>query len=299
MYVVTGTTGNTGSEVTSQLLAAGKQVRGIGRSAERLQHLAHKGCEPFVADLLDRDVLAKAFHGAEAAYLMIPPDYSAPDVRAHQQSVIDAMAGALENSSIKHAVVLSSIGADKPQGTGPVVGLHLLEERLKQISGLNTLFLRAAYFMENTFVQADMIHKLGKAVGALDPELRLPMIATRDIGAAAAQALLDLNFKGHQTRELQGSADLTMKEVASIIGKAIGKPELKYVQAPEEQIRSAMLQMGMSEDLVAQLLEMSASLNSGYMKALEPRSAANTTPTSFVAFVREEFAPLYKGKAAA
>jgi uncharacterized protein YbjT (DUF2867 family) len=299
MYVVTGATGNTGSVVANQLLAAGKKVRGIGRSAERLQRLAHKGGEPFVADLTDREALTRAFRGCEGVYVMIPPDPSAPDISALQHAVSESIAAALEQAGVQYAVALSSIGADKAEKTGPVVGLHRQEERLNRISGLNVLHLRAGYFMENTLMQAGLIHKTGTAVGPLSPQLRIPMIATRDIGSAAAEALLSLDFKSHQTRELMGPNDITMTEVASIIGKAIGKPDLKYAQAPNDQLHSAMLQMGMSEDFVSQILEMSAALNSGYMKALEPRSSHNTMPTSFVTFVHEEFVPQYKGKAAA
>jgi uncharacterized protein YbjT (DUF2867 family) len=299
MFVVTGASGHTGRVVADHLLDEGKKVRGIGRSAERLQRLAQKGGEPFVADLTDSQALTKAFQGADAVYVMIPPDFSAPDLRARQQATTEAMAEALERSGVKYAVALSSFGADKSQGTGPVVGLHLLEERLNRIAGLNVLHLRAAYFMENTLAQVGVIHKTGMAIGALLPNLRFPMIATRDIGDAVAQAMLKLEFTGHQTHELLGPNDITMTEVAAIIGKAIGNSSLKYVQAPDDQFRAALLQMGMSEDLAAQMLEMTGAMNSGHMKALEPRSAQNSTPTSFVTFVHQEFVPQYKGKAAA
>jgi uncharacterized protein YbjT (DUF2867 family) len=230
---------------------------------------------------------------------MIPPDPSAPNLRAQQHVVTTAIAAALERSGVKQVVALSSIGADKADKTGPVVGLHRMEERLNRIAGLNVLYLRAAYFMENTLVQAGLIHKIGMVSGSLLPHLRFPMIATSDIGDAAAQALLRLDFKSHEIRELLGPNDITMSEVAAILGKAIGKPDLKYAQVPDDKIRSSMTQMGMSEDFAAQILELSEALNSGHMKALEPRSARNTTPTSFVSFVHQEFFPLYRGKAAA
>jgi uncharacterized protein YbjT (DUF2867 family) len=299
MFVVTGASGHTGSVVAGNLLAVGKKVRAIGRSAERLQRLAHKGAEPFVASLTDSEALTRAFRGVRAVYVMIPPNYSAEDVGADQHAVTEAIASALERAGVTHAVTLSSVGADKAEGTGPVVGLHRLEQRLNRIAELNVLHLRAAYFMENTLAQAGLIHQTGTAMGALQPNLRLPMIATRDIGDAAADALIKLDFNPHETRELLGPSDITMTEMAAILGKAIGKSGLKYVQAPDDQVRNAMLQMGMSEDLAAQLLEMTHALNSGYMKALEPRSSRNSTPTSFAAFATQEFVPQYKGKAAA
>jgi uncharacterized protein YbjT (DUF2867 family) len=174
-----------------------------------------------------------------------------------------------------------------------------MEQRLNRIAGLNLLHLRAGYFMENTLAQADMVRKIGMAVGPLRPDLQIPMIATRDIGAFAADALLKLNFSGQQTRELLGSRDLTMTQAAAIIGAAVGKPKLTYQQAPDDQVRSAMLQMGMSADLVGLILQMAAALNSGHMKHMETRNQSNTTPTSYETFVQEQFLPYYRQTEAA
>jgi uncharacterized protein YbjT (DUF2867 family) len=299
MFVVTGATGHTGKVVAKALLTNGEKVRVIGRNADRLKEFVGAGAEPFTADLRDGASVAKAFVGAKAAFVMIPPNLSSLDVLGFQKRVADAIASGLRSSGVTYAVVLSSIGADKADKTGPVVGLHYLEERLNAIDALNVLHLRAGYFMENTLPQAGIIRTAGMAVGPLRADLKLPMIATRDIGAAAADALLSLNFRQKQTHELLGQRDVTYEEVAKIIGKAIGKPDLRYTQAPDQQVRAAFIQLGMSSNMAALLLEMSGSLNSGYMRALEPRSAQNTTPTSYETFVTEEFLPLYEGKSAA
>lgn len=299
MYVVTGATGNTGKVVAQRLLAQRRKVRAISRSADRLQALVAQGAEPFVADLSDAAALTRAFTGAEAVYVIIPPDLSSENVAAHQAQIADAVTSALRQAEVKYAVALSSVGADKPDKTGPVVGLHKFEEKLKQIAGLNVLHLRPGYFMENTLSQAGTIRAFGKTAGELRADLKVPMIATRDIGAAAADALLKKNFTGKQTRELLGQRDLDYKEVTAIIGKAINKPDLEYVKLPDEQLRPVLLQLGFSESLADSLLEMSASLNSGYMKALEKRSPQNTTPTSYETFVTEEFLPVYKAKSRA
>jgi uncharacterized protein YbjT (DUF2867 family) len=295
MYVVTGASGNSGHIVAEKLLKAGKKVRVIGRNAERLKHLAGLGAEPFVADLGDRAALAKAFAGAEGVYAMIPPDESAQDYRAHQDHITDAIAAALTEAKVKHVVSLSSFGADKAAGTGPVVGLHIFENKLNQIPGLNVLHLRAGYFMENTLPQVGIIKQFGMMAGPLRADLKVPMIATRDIGAAAAEKLLRLDFTGQHTAELLGERDITMTEAAGIAGRAIGKPDLAYMQLPNEQVMGAMIQMGMSKSLVELMLEMAGGLNSGHMVALEPRSARNTTPTSYETFVNEVFVPRFKG----
>jgi uncharacterized protein YbjT (DUF2867 family) len=298
MYVITGATGNTGSVITEKLLAKGEKVRVIGRDAKRLERFTQKGAEAFVADETDRSALTKAFSGAKAVYALIPPNLAAPDVRAYQEQVSDDLAAAITKNGVKHAVALSSFGADKPDRTGPVLGLHTLEEKLNGIAGLNALYLRAGYFMENILSQVGVIQSFGVIAGPVRADLALPLIATRDIGNAAAEALLKLDFNGKHTRELQGPRDVTYNDVAKIVGAAIGKPDLKYMQMPAAQLKPALTQMGMSSNMVDLLLEMAESLNSGHMKMLQPRSPANSTPTTFETFVAEVFVPAYRGKAA-
>jgi uncharacterized protein YbjT (DUF2867 family) len=243
-----------------------------------------------VADLADQAALRRAFSGAKAVYAMIPPDMSQPDISAYQSRVGEAIAGALEQTAVQYAVSLSSIGADKPDRTGPVVGLHRFEQRLNRIPGLNVVHLRAGYFMENTLAQIGPVQALGIAAGPLDPDLKVPMIFTGDIGMAAAGFMLGL-FTGQQTRELQGQRDLSMTEAAEIIGRALEFDKLVYRRMSAEQIRPSFLEMGMSPNMADSLLEMTDALNSGYMRALEPRSARNTTPTSYETFVAKEFVP--------
>jgi uncharacterized protein YbjT (DUF2867 family) len=299
MYVVLGASGHTGQVVAKTLLARGQKVRVVGRNAEHFRSFTAQGAELSIADASDAAALTKAFEGAHSAYVLIPSNPASTDVLAFQDRIGDAIVDAVGKADMQRVVALSSIGADKNSGTGPVVGLHNFEQKLNSLAATNVLFLRAGYFMENILPQAGVIRAMGSVAGPLRPDLKLPMIATRDIGAAAAEALLRREFRGKQTRELQGQRDLEYLEVAAIIGKAIGKPSLGYVQAPEQQLRTSMAQMGMSANFVDLLLEMARALNSGYMRALEPRMQANTTPTSFETFVGEEFVPAYQRQMAA
>jgi uncharacterized protein YbjT (DUF2867 family) len=125
------------------------------------------------------------------------------------------------------------------------------------------------------------------------------MIATRDIGTAAADVLLHPTIHGKQTRELLGQRDLAYNEVTSIIGKTIGKSDLKYAQVSDDQFRGALVQMGMSEAVAKLLVEMTQALNAGKMHPLEPRTPQNTTPTAYETFAAEVFAPAYEHQAAA
>jgi uncharacterized protein YbjT (DUF2867 family) len=298
MYVITGATGNTGSVVAERLLAEGQKVRVVGRDPKRLERFTRRGAQLFVADATDPGALTNAFAGAKAVYAMIPPNIASPDVRAYEEAVSDALRSAIEKNSIEYAVVLSSVGADKSHGTGPVAGLHTLEKKLEGIPGLNALFLRPGYFMENLLPQVGVIKSMGIMAGPVKGDLLLPMIATRDIGAFAAETLLKLDFVRKSTHELQGPRDVTYAEVAKIVGAAVGKGDLVYNLVPAAQLKPALTQMGMSSNMADMLLEMAEALNSGHMKMLEPRSAANTTPTTLETFVDEIFLPAYRGQAA-
>jgi uncharacterized protein YbjT (DUF2867 family) len=299
MYVITGATGNTGTVIAEKLLAQGMKVRVVGRDLKRLERFTQNGADPFVADATDPEALTKAFAGAKAVYAMIPPNMAAPDFRRYQDSVSEALSAAIEKNGIKHVVLLSSIGAEQSHGTGPVAGLHHLEKKLERIAGSNALFLRAGYFMENLLPQAGVIKQMGSMAGPVKGDLPLPMIASRDIGAFAADALLKLDFTGIGTHELQGARDIAYVEAARIIGAAIGKPDLAYHFVPPAQLKPVFQQMGMSDSMADLFFEMTDALDSGHMKALQPRSAPTTTPTTLESFVAEKFLPVYRGEAPA
>jgi len=207
----------------------------------------------------------------------------------------DAIATAAKNAGLPYAVNLSSIGAQAPAGTGPILGAHISEIKLNGVERLNVLHLRPAYFMENHLSAIQMIQMMGIFAGALRPDLKFPQIATRDIGAHAAERLIKLDFSGKQTQELLGERDLSMAETTAILSRGINKPELRYVQFTYEQVEGALVQMGIPAKTAAYFMEMFQGINDGIVTSLEPRSAANTTPTSMETFVKEVFAPAYQG----
>ena len=94
-------------------------------------------------------------------------------------------------------------------------------------------------------------------------------------------------FSGFSIRELQGPRHDTFDEATTIIGKRIGKPDLKYVQFPYADFEKALTGMGASADLARLYAEMAKGFNEGHAKPLEARSAENTTPTRL-----EEFAEI-------
>src|ERR1700686_1040138 len=169
MYVILGATGHTGSIVANFMLSKGQKVRVIGRDPGRLRRFVDKGAEAFTADMSEATALTKAFSGARAAYLLLPPAKSPQE----QERDRDAIAKAVKESGLRYAVHLSSYGAQVAEGAGPVSGLHSSEQKLNAIEGLNVLHLRAAYFMENNLAAIGMINGLGLVGNALRPALRI------------------------------------------------------------------------------------------------------------------------------
>jgi len=297
MIVITGATGNTGSVAAEALLAKGHQVRVIGRSADKLKRFTAKGAEAFVGDVLDVPAMARAFAGATAIYAMIPPDLTQADFPGYQARVADSLALAIEQAGVRYVVSLSSVGAQVAAGAGPISGLGWFEQRLNRVAGLNVLHLRPAFFFENFLMQIPAIQNSGIMGGSLRADVSLPMIATRDIGECAAEALGKLDFQGQQTRELLGPRDLTLREAAAILGQAIGRT-LSYVQLPYEELEATLVQMGFSRSGAQALTEMYRGINEGTVRGQEPRSPENTTPTTLESFAATEFAPRFQGRAA-
>ena len=297
MYTVLGATGHIGSVITRKLLEKGEKVRAVGRSTARLQPLVQRGAEAFIGDVNDPAALTRAFTDVRAAFLMIPPGMNSQDYEADQARETDTISSAVRNSGLHYAVNLSSIGAQAAAGTGPILGVRLSETKLNAVEKLNVLHLRPAYFFENHLAAVSMVQMMGLFGGALRADMQIPMIATRDIGAYAAERLLKLDFNGKQTQELLGERDLSMNEVAAIIGKALNLPDLRYAQFPYDEVKQVLLQMGTPPKTAAYFIEMFQGFNEGIVVSTEARNAENTTPTSFETFVKEVFVPAYQGVA--
>jgi len=291
MIVITAATGKIGTLLVQDLLGRGEKVRAVARDPQKLNSL--KGAEAFAADVKDAAAMANAFAGADAVFTLVPPDYGASDVRASQNKVGDVYAAAVKAAGVKHVVNLSSLGAELPGKTGPIAGLHDNEQKLNALPDVNVLHLRPTYFMENLFVNLGLIKGQGINGSPMVPDVPLPMIATRDIAKAAAERLAKRDFKGHSVQELLGPRDVTMKEVTAVLGKAIGKPDLPYVQFAYADAEKAMAGMGLSADTARLFVEMYKAFNDRIIRPQSGRTAQNSTPTTLEEFA-QWFAAAYK-----
>jgi uncharacterized protein YbjT (DUF2867 family) len=287
MIAVMGASGNTGGRISEQLLQRGELIRALGRSSQRLATLEGKGADLRIGDAADAAFLTSAFRDADAVYTLLPPDPQSLDLRKKWDQQGEAIVKAIRDSGVRYVVFLSSVGADLPEGTGPIAGLHAQEERLRKLPDVNVFILRPASFFENFYAILGLIKHQGINGGAVAPDLRLPMIATRDIADVAARALRARNWTGVVVRELLGAGDLTFAEATRIIGAHIGKPELQYLQFPYADFASSLVQMGISSNMAGLYAEMARAFNDGKIQSLEGRRPENTTPTKFENFVTD------------
>ena len=291
MICVFGATGNTGGAVAAHLLKKGKKVRVVGRQRERLAALVQAGAESRVGDIENVDFVREALSGAEAAYVMIPPNMATDDFRAYQARVVDSLTRGLESAGVRHVALLSSLGAHHSEGTGPIVAVHQFEQRLKKIAGLNALFVRAGFFMENVLMGIGSIKAQGVYGGPMPAETAVPIIAAADIGAYAGGRLERLDFTGTSVVHLIGPKAITQNELVATLGQAIGKP-VRYAQVPFEDLEQGLKQAGLKPSVVAVFMEMYRGAGRGLV-APEEGGTVVQTPTPFETFASRVFAPAY------
>lgn len=289
-FAVTTPSGNVGSTVATHLLDAGAEVILLARDPAKLHRFAERGARILQGTQEDPAFVVEATRGVDALFWVTPPSPASPDVRAFQSRVGRAGAHAISKNHIPRVVNLSSIGAHLAEGVGPVSGLHDVEELLNEVVQ-NITHLRPAMFYENYLWQVDAIRNAASVYMPIPGDVRCPMIASRDVGAVAAERLLNTTWSGHSIRSLHGPADLSFDEAAAEISIGLGR-RIRHVQVPEEAVRRALLASGMGESMVELILEMYRAVASGIMQAHEVRTSETTTPTTLLEFARDVLAPL-------
>ncbi len=293
MITVLGGTGKVGSKIVDNLVKQGKKVRLVARSAEKLRPFVGKNADAMAGDILDTEFLVQAFKGSNAVFTLIPPAFKVDNYVSYADKICESTARALEIAGVSHVVNMSSVGADLARGTGPIVGLHSMEERLNRIKGLNVLHIRSAFFMENLLMNMSSIKAKGLNSGPYRGEMSFPMISTKDVAVFAAERLIKKDFSGSSVRYLLGKEELSMNDATRIIGTKINKPELQYRMASYLDAEKQLVQMGISPNVSRLYIEMSRAFNEGIIQH-EKRSSENTTATSFVEFCDEVIVPVYR-----
>lgn len=293
MYIITGASGHTGKRIALNLLKENQPVTAVSRNISHIQDLIDLGATPAIGDLQDVSFMTGLLSNAKAAYLLIPPNFASTDFRKYQFDTADALSSAVEKSGIKNVVILSSVGAHLDKNSGVILGLHYFEQKLKLINSLNTLAIRAGFFMQNFFGNINIIKHMNIHGGfPVNGDIQFGMIHTNDIGDYATKKLLALDFSGFNTQNLIGQRALSFQEVTKVLGNAIGKPELPWVTFSYEEAKNGMLGAGLTESMSDLYIEFSKSINEGALIEDFKADASSTTSTAIEDFAFE-FATAY------
>ncbi|MCU0428398.1 MAG: NAD(P)H-binding protein [Cytophagaceae bacterium] len=264
--VLTGSIGHVTKPLASKLIAAGHQVSIISSDASKVAQIQSLGAQAHIGSIEDGAFLREAFAGANAVYLMIPPKWTVTNWLDYQRSVGQQYVQALEGSSVTHVVILSSVGAHMKKGAGPIDGVALLEDTIAALPGVHVKSLRPSYFYYNLFSMIPLIKNAGIMGATQSPDHTLVLTHTEDIAQAAFEELNTSSFQGFSVRYI-ASDERAWSDIASVLGKAIGKDNLPFVEFTDEQSLQGMLQAGLSPTIAEGYTAMGKALRSGEMQA--------------------------------
>jgi len=286
MIAVMGAAGNVGSKVADLLLRQDQPVR-VLEHRRRLEELGRRGAEVVAGDQIDPGDLGVFLKDAEAALVVLPDVVTDPEFTATRSRMSQAITDALAASGVGHVLALSTVAAGQPGATGPAAGLRELEGRLSGLGDRNVLVLRSPFYMENLLAGLPLIKAKGINASAIDGDLELPMIATRDVAAEVAERLARRDFSGHQVKQLVGPEDVSLRAATRALGERLGLPEVGYVQFPPADVQGALMGFGMSEAGASAMVELQLGLNRHGGFASVRDTADATTATRLADFLEE------------
>lgn len=260
---VTGSLGNISKPLTETLVKAGHNVTLITSKADNADAIKALGATPAIGLVTDVDFLTRAFTGADALYIMTPPNREATEWKNYIGGIGKNYAAAVAASGVKKVVHLSSLGAHLEDGTGPIAGIHRVEEALNALEGVAVKHLRPGYFFTNYYANVDMIKHGGILGSNYSADTQVVLVDTADIADAAAEELQS-DFTGKSVRYVASDV-LSGKEIAATLGAAIGKPELPWVEFSDADALNGMVQAGLSEEIASNYVEMGQAIRTGVL----------------------------------
>jgi len=260
--VVTGSLGNISKPLTKELVQKGHLVTVISSTAERQKDIEAMGAKAAIGTMEDADFLSATFKGADVVYVMevlAPNAFFDPnvDVIAAITNIGNNYKQAIQQSGVKRVVHLSSIGAHMDKGSGLLAFHYNVENILKQLpDDVSIKFMRPVGFYTNMFAFVQTIKTQGEIVSNYGGDDKEPWVSPLDIAAAIAEEI-EKPFDGREIRYI-ASDEVSPNEVAKTLGEAIGKPDLKWLVIPDEQLLNGMIAMGMNPQTAKGFVELNA-----------------------------------------
>lgn len=266
--VLTGSLGNIGKPLAVELLQKGHRVTVITSTPERQADIEVLGALAAIGTMQDSEFLTQTFTGADMVYLMEAWE----GIGSIFDDAVDFVAGfenighnyklAVERSGVKKIVHLSSIGAHTDQGTGSLYLHNRVENILGQLpEDVVIKFMRPVGFYTNIFRYAQTIKAQGAIIQTYGGDRKEPWVSPIDIASAIAEEM-EKPFEKRSVRYL-ASEEISPNEIASVIGTAIGKPDLKWEVISDEEMLRQMLAAGMNRWIAKGFVDMQAAQRSG------------------------------------
>jgi hypothetical protein len=167
--------------------------------------------------------------------------------------------------------------------------LHFVEKALNDLVGVNVKHLRPAFFYGNLLSNIGLIKNMGIMGANYGENTTMVLVHPNDIAEVAAEELLELSFIGKSIRYIS-SQEVKSTEIDKLIGQAIGKPELQWVNFADEDSVAGMIQAGLPEEIAKNYAEMGAAMRSGEMAS----DYYNNRPASLGKTKFEDFVPVFK-----
>ncbi|MDB5257568.1 MAG: hypothetical protein JWM14_2263 [Chitinophagaceae bacterium] len=290
-YVVTGSLGNISKPLTQKLVAAGHDVTVITTKTDKKAAIEALGAKAAIGSVEDVAFLTETFKGADAVYAMVPPTFAAADWKAYIGQIGQNYAKAIQAAGVKKIVHLSSIGAHLAEGCGPVSGIYRSEQALDKLEGVDIKHLRPGNFYTNFYANIGMIKNAGIIGGNYGDGTKIVLVHPTDIATAAAEELLSLSFKGKSIRYVVSDERSTV-EIAKVLGTAIGKPELPWIDFKDEESLGGLLGAGLPEEVAKNYVEMGQSVRNGKMFEDYRKHPVTLSKTKLEDFAKE-FAGAY------
>lgn len=290
---VTGSLGNISRSLTQKLVAQEHEISVISSNANKADDIRKLHATPLIGSLEDYEFVKRSFTGSDAVYLMIPPNFTAPDYKAFTITVGKNYARAIQETGISHVVNLSSSGSPLA-GQPPLINYQNLETFLDELLALNVLHLRPGGFYSNFYGSIGLIKYQGIIGNNFGDDINTVLSHPEDIADAAAEAFSTLAFTGKNVQYII-SDTLNGREIAQILGAAIGKPDLTWVQFADEQLLQGLMQNGFTKDAAQHyIVDMGIAIREGLLADHYAKHAKEVFGSRNFSVFAKEFAKVYQ-----
>lgn len=291
--VVAGSLGNVGSALVPLLVQHGHTTVVISRKSKKVDQILALNAVPAIGNLEDKKFLTTAFEGAEAVFCMIPMEY---EETSHAAGVYEKLAtnyvDAIRKSQIRRVVHLSSVGAHFGEGNGFIKGCYIMEQKLRELVGVNVVHLRAGYFYSNLYSYIDMIKAEGLVQWNFGGDDILPLVDPLDIALCATNEFGSVCHTGQVVKYVV-SDELSCAQLASVIGAAIKQPQLEWLTITDQALQLRLQSAGLSSCVVANIVEVGSCIHNGklieeYVKQ-RPHSMHKERTSAFAQLFSERY----------